>query len=66
MNEAKEALINKILLGIASTTGLFGMKLVDLDLILGIILKVISIISFALLIILNLDNLIKRIKEWIK
>jgi len=50
----------------AIITGFIGMHGKDLDLWLGIILKLISIFSFFVLIIINLPKFIKTIKEIFK
>jgi len=46
-------LIEPTLLTIASTSGFAGMSLIDIDLLSGIILKWVSIVSFALLILIS-------------
>lgn len=52
-------LFNWILFSVASLTAVAGLHLPEIDLILAIVLKVVSIISFSLLIIINR----KKIKE---
>ena len=43
-----------------------GLTLADFDLILGIVLKGVSILSFLVVIALNIDKLFEKIKKWIK
>lgn len=65
MNEHGDILATKIALALGSI-GIIGLKLSDIDLIFGIVLKVISIISFAIVIIINMDKCEKQLKKWFK
>lgn len=64
MNEQQDILFTKVFLGIAATSG--ALTLTDIDMILGIILKAVSIISFSIIIIINFSKLIYKIKQWLK
>ena len=59
-----EVYITKVGLTLGTITGV-SMELENLDLILAIVLKGVSIISFAIVIILNFGKLIDKFKEWI-
>lgn len=63
MNNEQEILFTKIFLLIAGTSG--ALTLTDIDMILGIVLKAISIISFSIIIIINFGKLVSKIKEWL-
>ena len=54
--------LNRFMLAIASITGFVGMNLSQIDLVSGIILKWVSIISFSLLIVINW----KKVKTFFK
>jgi hypothetical protein len=41
-------------------TGLFGLHLTDIDILAGIILKLVSIVSFSILAIVNLKKLFPK------
>lgn len=41
-------------------TGFFGLQLTDIDVILGIILKIASIISFSILAVVNIKKLFSK------
>lgn len=43
-----------------------GLTLADWDLILAIILKIVSIVSFTVVIALNVDKLSGKLKNWFK
>lgn len=62
MKDSYDILLTKVFLTVASITGVSTNILQDADLILGIVLKVISIMSFVIVIALNLPKLIKMIK----
>jgi len=64
MNEHQEILTTKLALIVGGTAA--GLTLADIDLMLSISLKVVSIISFMVIIVLNLEKLITKIKSWIK
>lgn len=51
-----------MILGIGTAT----ITLADMDLILAVILKLVSIISFAIVIALNAGKLVNKFKEWLK
>lgn len=63
-NEHVDSITTKISLVIGSITA--TMTLAQMDLVLAIVLKSISIISFTIVIALNIDKLIEKIKQWIK
>lgn len=65
-NNGLDILMTKIFLTIATATGATVKILQDVDLILGLILKLVSIISFIVVIALNLPKLIKMIKIGLK
>ena len=44
-------------------TGFFGLHLAEIDLIIGIVLKLVSIISFVIVAIVNLKKLFKKEKN---
>lgn len=61
MSTRTQEVLDVILLGVAVPTGLAGMQ--ELDLILAIILKAVSIVSFSLIVVINwnkIKNLWKR------
>jgi len=64
MNEHQEILTTKLALIVGGTAA--GLTLADIDLMLSISLKVVSIISFMVIIVLNVDKLIAKIKTWFK
>lgn len=43
-----------------------SLTLADWDLILAIILKIVSIVSFTIVIALNVDKLSEKIQKWLK
>ena len=51
-----------MILGVSTAT----VTLADMDLILAIILKLVSIISFVIVIVLNFGKLISKLKEYFK
>lgn len=53
--------IGFILMG--TVTGFFGLQLTDIDIILGIFLKIVSIVSFIIAIIIGLKKLFKGDKK---
>lgn len=61
-HESVHDILSWIVVSIASITGFAGLHLAEIDSILGIVLKIVSIISFSLLIIINW----KKIKELFK
>lgn len=65
MNEHHELLTTKIGL-ILGSAGVVGLRLTEVDLIFGIVLKFISIVSFAIVIIINIDKCEIQIKKWLK
>jgi len=66
MKQETSLYLTKILLTAAAGIGGAGELLGQWDQILGIILKGISIISFAIVIIINWPNLIITVKSWFK
>lgn len=60
---SNEDLISKCGLILGSITA--TMTLAEWDLILSVVLKLVSIISFTLVIALNVDKLANKIKKWI-
>lgn len=61
-NEKVDLMLSKISLTLGIITG--GLTLADWDLILGITLKMVSIISFIVVIAINVDKLVDRMKKW--
>lgn len=64
MSTQQEEILSKCSLVLASITA--GLTLADWDLILGMVLKGVSIISFAIVIAINVDKLSDKIKKWVK
>jgi len=64
MSTHQEEILSKCSLVLASITA--GLTLADWDLILGMVLKGVSIISFAIVIAINVDKLSDKIKKWFK
>lgn len=62
MKNNYDILLTKVFLSIATATGATVKLLQDADLILGLVLKIVSIVSFVIVIALNLPKLIKMIK----
>jgi len=62
MNEHQQILTTKLGLIIGSVTG--TLTLADIDLIMAILLKFVSIISFIIVIALNIPKLYHKIKNW--
>jgi hypothetical protein len=60
---SNEDIVSKCGLVLGSITA--TMTLADWDLILSVALKVVSIISFTLVIALNVDKLSEKLKKWI-
>ena len=60
---SNEDVISKCGLILVSITA--TMTLAEWDLILSVVLKLVSIISFTLVIALNVDKLANKIKNWI-
>ena len=50
-----------MILGVSTAT----VTLADMDLILAVVLKLVSIISFLIVIVLNFGKLFNKLKEWI-
>ena len=59
-------MLTKLLLTIGLITGATGELLDQIDLILGMILKTLSIISFVIVITINWSKFITTIKDWLK
>lgn len=59
-------MLTKLLLAIGLITGATGELLDQIDLILGMILKTLSIISFVIVITINWSKFITTIKDWLK
>ena len=59
-----ENLITKCMLMIGTPSGILGMTLVDVDLRFAILLKLISIISFVIIIIINLEQFFCKLKKY--
>ena len=55
MSTRTQEILDFVLLGVAVPTGLVGMQ--ELDLILAIVLKAVSIISFSLIIVINWNKI---------
>lgn len=55
MSSKVEQIVDAILLTVAVPTGLVGMQ--EVDLALAIVLKVVSIVSFSLLIVINWNKI---------
>jgi len=66
MKNHYDIFLTKIFLTIASITGVSTNILQDVDLLFGIILKFISIISFLIVITINLPKLFRIIKIWLE
>lgn len=64
MNEHLEMITTKISLTLGLILGFISLS--NVDLILAIVLKVISIFSFMLVMILNIDKAESTIKKWFK
>jgi hypothetical protein len=64
MNGGQEVLMTKILFVFGAISGGFGMTLSDMDLLLGVALKFVSIVSFFIVILINFDKLIDTFKKW--
>lgn len=64
MSTHQEEILSKCSLLLGSVT--IGLTLADWDLILAIILKIVSIISFTVVIALNVEKLSNKIKNWFK
>lgn len=64
MTEHMEIITTKISLTIGLILGFISLS--DVDLILAIVLKVVSIFSFMLVMILNVDKVETTIKKWFK
>jgi len=62
MNEHQEILTTKLGLIVGSITA--GLTLADIDLIMAILLKGVSIVSFIIVIALNIPKLYNKIKSW--
>ena len=62
-NHSSSNLINAINLGCLLITTLFGWVLQDLDLILSVITKLVSISTFIIFFFLNKDNFFIKVKE---
>ena len=58
-------LLTKLFLFVGSATGLTVNFWQEADLVLGVILKFVSIISFIIVIMLNLPKLRRKIKIWL-
>ena len=53
-------LSDTILLTVGTATGIVGLSLQEIDVILGIVLKAVSIVSFIIVAIVNLKKLFKK------
>ena len=59
-----EWLSTKLSLTLGMVTG--GLTLTEIDVYLGLLLKIVSILSFIVVLVLNSGKLIIKIKEWFK
>lgn len=66
MSTNEETYITVILSPIAAICGYIGLTLTNVDLILAIVLKVVSIISVLLIVAVNWKKGIRQIKDWFK
>lgn len=64
MKDEATILTTKVFAIIAASTGV--LTLTDVDIILGIVLKAISILSCSGLLIVNGEQIFNNIKKWIK
>lgn len=62
MSTHQDELVTKLGMILATVTA--GLTLADWDLIMGIILKGVSIISFTVVIAINVEKLSNTIKKW--
>lgn len=66
MSTEQEQIATIVLSPIAMITGYFGLTLADVDLIMAIGLKAISMISVIFIILVNWDKAVKRFKRFLK
>ena len=66
MSTQAENYLTVILSPIAAITGYYGLTLTNIDLVLAIAFKLVSIVSVLLIIAVNWKKGIAQIKEWIK
>jgi hypothetical protein len=59
-------MLTKILLTVGTFTGATTKILQDLDLLADLVLKFVSIVSFIVVIIINMPKLRQTIKDWVK
>lgn len=64
MSTQQEEVVTKLGMILATVTA--GLTLADWDLIMGIILKTVSIISFTVVIAINVEKLSDTLKKWFK
>jgi ABC-type antimicrobial peptide transport system permease subunit len=62
-HDAMQILLTKVFLTVGTVAGGTVSVLKDLDLIFGLILKFVSIISFVIVIVINMPNFMDRMKE---
>lgn len=66
MSSQEENYITLMLSPLAFITGYLGLNLVDVDLCFAILLKLVSIISVLLIILVNWKKGMNQLKEWLK
>jgi len=66
MKNELSIMLTKLLLTIGLVTGATGELLDQIDLIMGIVLKGLSIISFIIVISINWNKFIRTVKTWLK
>lgn len=66
MSSQAENYLTIILSPIAALTGYIGLNLTDIDLVLAIVFKLVSIASVLLIMAVNWKKGVEQIKEWMK
>lgn len=64
MSHEVETVTNVTLSTLGVITAVFGLHLHDIDLILSVALKIVSIVSFSFLIVMNFDKVVIQINKW--
>jgi hypothetical protein len=66
MSSQQETYLTIALSPFAIITGYLGLSLTQVDLILAILFKLLSIVSVSMIIIVNWEKTINQLKQWLK
>lgn len=64
MTDKFENFLTKIFLAVGAPSGYLGITLSDWDLIWAIVLKMVSVLSFSIIIVINLEKFCEKISKY--